>query len=61
MSPALAFDALDCLHYVRTFRHARDRNLYRAECSCGQAREGDRDAVNNWAAGHDLAPVREDA
>lgn len=49
----------DALHYTRLFRSAADRTRYRAECSCGLAREGDRETVNNWAAGHDLPPIDE--
>ena len=59
MSDRLLTPAADSLHYVRTFHSGADRSRYRAECTCGLAREGTRDAVNSWAAGHDLPPIDE--
>lgn len=50
----------DAVHYTRLFPLGRGPHApYRAECSCGQAREGDRETVTNWAAGHDLPPIDE--
>lgn len=58
MSDRLLTPSVD-LHYTRLFRSPVDRSRYRAECSCGQAREGERDEVQNWVAGHDLPPMDE--